>query len=176
MAARERRDDQCWAGLTSSTAARSAQAHPVCNLPILVSAGGGGEAGIIRNYHQQPHFRAVTSTSAGPASLGGGWAGYTSVILIITRGRRRGGGGGRGGGFLCNKDWVKWSSSRGTGEREGLQLSLFVLVFRRGWHSSSSHRILVTLSPSHVSSGYPECPEVPECPECQCQNVQFFCY
>ena len=45
---------------------RPAPAHLVCNLPILVREREGG---IIRNYHQQPHFRAVTSTSAWPRPL-----------------------------------------------------------------------------------------------------------
>ena len=70
----EERDDQ-WPGEARRPhllrSCRPAPADVVCNLPILVSEGGG----IIRNYHQQPHFRAVTSTSARPASLTGGWPG-----------------------------------------------------------------------------------------------------
>ena len=79
-------------------------AHLVCNLPILVSkeAGwGGGEAEIIRNYHQQPLFTRGTSTSDGsgicsiragcpPLVLVGGRCGGSLLLLVL--------GGGGGGG------------------------------------------------------------------------------
>lgn len=59
-------------GLTSSAAA----APPRLMLSVICQYWSvRGEGGIIRNYHQQPHFRAVTSTSARPASLTGGWPG-----------------------------------------------------------------------------------------------------
>lgn len=146
---------ECSGGLTSSAAGRPAPAHLVCNLPILVREGGGD-------------YQKLSSTASLQSSNLNFRLAAASLCLEAGRVHLRNIDNNtrlvRGGEcFLCNKDWVKWSTSRGTGEREGLQLSLFVLVFRRGWHSSSSssRRILVTREP----------PPAVQCPDV---SVQFF--
>ena len=61
----EERDDQ-WPGPSVQAASPPPQlaAPPRLILSVICQYWSERGGGIIRNYHQQPHFRAVTSTSA----------------------------------------------------------------------------------------------------------------